>query len=398
MIKIKKIFNNFKSNDDYNYNGFDNYNYNEYNNTYYKTDKRTKISSMKKIITTTITGLVLTITAVGVFSDKKQIQEDSNEISLSSFEVEVEDQELEPNLPKYRSVDNVVSYSNARLISETNTKTNEILESNISNEKDRVKKEKEKEEKRKLAAKRKSTTTSYSSGNPQQQNGSFASFGGNSIYNLSQSERSLLERLLAAEARGEDYKGQLAVASVLANRIESSAFPNSVQGVIYQKSQFSPVSNGKINTVKVNSTQKQVISDVFDKGIRNVPRDVLYLPTEKVTETVGYKLITEEEYENLKREYIISDERVGKLDVIYYNDNYYVDWSAVQSGDNSRTGFQFYGLDNSGFNEVPLSELQFKRIKKYYCVNLLTEKDLNRNSEVLHPESASDEEPRRISK
>lgn len=152
-------------------------------------------------------------------------------------------------------------------------------------------------------------------------------------------------------------------------------------------------------TVYTDPDVRRFIStkDAVSLGYDN-PRDVLYLPTEKVTGTVGYKLITEEEYENLKREYIISDERVGKLDVIYYNDNYYVDWLAVQSGDNSRTGFQFYGLDNPIFNEEPLSKLQFERIKKYYSVNLLTEKDLNRNSEVLHPESASDEEPRRISK
>lgn len=152
-------------------------------------------------------------------------------------------------------------------------------------------------------------------------------------------------------------------------------------------------------TVYTDPDVRRFIStkDAVSLGYDN-PRDVIYLPTEKVTGTVGYKLITEEEYENLKREYIISDERVGKLDVIYYNDNYYVDWLAVQSGDNYSTGFQFYGLDNSAFNEEPLSKLQFERIKRYYSINLLTEKDLNRNAEVIHSKSASDEEPRRISK
>ena len=120
------------------------------------------------------------------------------------------------------------------------------------------------------------TNTSSSESGGTQSGGKFSSYSGNKTYNLSASDRDLAERLLAAEARGEDYKGQLAVASVLANRVESKQFPNDIRSVIYQKGQYSPVSNGQINKVKPNSTQKKVISEVFDKGIRNVPRDVVY--------------------------------------------------------------------------------------------------------------------------
>lgn len=58
-------------------------------------------------------------------------------------------------------------------------------------------------------------------------------------------------RLLAcavhAEARGEPYQGQVAVAAVILNRVQSPSFPNSIAGVIYQPGAFSSVSDGQIN-------------------------------------------------------------------------------------------------------------------------------------------------------
>ena len=57
----------------------------------------------------------------------------------------------------------------------------------------------------------------------------------------------LLARLVYGEARGEPYKGQVAVAAVVLNRVKSSSFPNSVSGVIYQSGAFTAVSDGQIN-------------------------------------------------------------------------------------------------------------------------------------------------------
>ena len=57
----------------------------------------------------------------------------------------------------------------------------------------------------------------------------------------------LLARLVYGEARGEPYKGKVAVAAVVLNRMESSSFPNSISGVIYQRGAFSVVDDGQIN-------------------------------------------------------------------------------------------------------------------------------------------------------
>lgn len=57
----------------------------------------------------------------------------------------------------------------------------------------------------------------------------------------------LLAQLVYAEARGEPYKGQVAVAGVVLNRVESSKFPNSIAKVIYQSGAFDVVDDGQIN-------------------------------------------------------------------------------------------------------------------------------------------------------
>jgi len=70
--------------------------------------------------------------------------------------------------------------------------------------------------------------------------------GSSSISSLTADER-LLARVIYAEARGESYKGKVAVAAVVLNRVRSSSFPNTISGVIYQKGAFSSVDNGSIN-------------------------------------------------------------------------------------------------------------------------------------------------------
>ena len=64
----------------------------------------------------------------------------------------------------------------------------------------------------------------------------------------------LLSKLVYAEARGESYKGQVAVAAVVLNRVSSSEFPNTISGVIYQTGAFSCVSNGSINAAPDSSS------------------------------------------------------------------------------------------------------------------------------------------------
>ena len=58
-----------------------------------------------------------------------------------------------------------------------------------------------------------------------------------------------LSRIIYAESRGEPLLGKIAVGNVVMNRMESTLFPNTIYGVIFDKKygiQFTPVATGAI--------------------------------------------------------------------------------------------------------------------------------------------------------
>lgn len=64
----------------------------------------------------------------------------------------------------------------------------------------------------------------------------------------------LLARLISAEARGESFEGQVAVGAVVLNRVKSPEFPDTIREVIYEKGQFTPVTNGSIDATPTSSS------------------------------------------------------------------------------------------------------------------------------------------------
>ena len=73
----------------------------------------------------------------------------------------------------------------------------------------------------------------------------------------------LLSRVVYAEARGEPYEGQVAVAAVTLNRVKSSSFPNTLAGVVYQSGAYDAVADGQINLTP-NSTAKKAAQDAMN--------------------------------------------------------------------------------------------------------------------------------------
>ncbi len=63
---------------------------------------------------------------------------------------------------------------------------------------------------------------------------------------FAEGDRKLLANLIYCEAGGEPYDGQVAVGSVVINRMLSSKFPNTMVGVIYAHNQFAPVASGRL--------------------------------------------------------------------------------------------------------------------------------------------------------
>ncbi len=79
----------------------------------------------------------------------------------------------------------------------------------------------------------------------------------------SSSDLALLARCVHAEARGEPYTGQVAVAAVILNRVKSSSFPNTISGVIYQPYAFTAVNDGQIN-LSPNETAYKAAQDALN--------------------------------------------------------------------------------------------------------------------------------------
>lgn len=59
----------------------------------------------------------------------------------------------------------------------------------------------------------------------------------------------LLAGLIYCEAGNQPYEGKVAVGAVVMNRVASGRFPNSIEGVIYQRGQFTPAMTGKLARV-----------------------------------------------------------------------------------------------------------------------------------------------------
>ena len=70
------------------------------------------------------------------------------------------------------------------------------------------------------------------------------------------SNLNLLSKIVYAEARGEPYKGQVAVAAVVLNRVSNPSFPNTISGVIYQSGSFDAVADGQVNMTPDSNAKK----------------------------------------------------------------------------------------------------------------------------------------------
>lgn len=100
-------------------------------------------------------------------------------------------------------------------------------------------------------------------------------FGG-TPYSASEADFAVLSAIIYCEAGGETYDAQLAVGSVVMNRVQSSSYPNSITEVVMQNNgkvwQFSPVQSGRFQTVLSNGSasakSKQAAQEVLD-GYRN---------------------------------------------------------------------------------------------------------------------------------
>ncbi|KAF1679806.1 spore cortex-lytic enzyme [Bacillus mexicanus] len=80
---------------------------------------------------------------------------------------------------------------------------------------------------------------------------------------FSNNDIQLLSQTVYGEARGEPYEGQVAIAAVILNRLNSPLFPNSVAGIIFEPLAFTAVADGQIY-MQPNETAKKAVLDAIN--------------------------------------------------------------------------------------------------------------------------------------
>ncbi|MDP4083901.1 MAG: spore cortex-lytic enzyme [Bacillota bacterium] len=80
---------------------------------------------------------------------------------------------------------------------------------------------------------------------------------------FSQNDIQLISNAVYGESRGEPFIGQVAVAAVILNRLQSPLFPHSISGVIFQPGAFTAVADGQI-WLTPNTTAKKAVLDAMN--------------------------------------------------------------------------------------------------------------------------------------
>ncbi|SDM46177.1 spore cortex-lytic enzyme [Bacillus sp. OK048] len=79
---------------------------------------------------------------------------------------------------------------------------------------------------------------------------------------FSSNDIQLMANAVYGEARGEPYTGQVAVAAVILNRVNSASFPNTVSGVIFEPGAFTAVADGQIWLTPNEQAKKAVLDAI----------------------------------------------------------------------------------------------------------------------------------------
>lgn len=79
---------------------------------------------------------------------------------------------------------------------------------------------------------------------------------------MSDNDIRIMANAVYGEARGEPYDGQVAVAAVILNRVNSPSFPNTASGVIFQPGAFTAVADGQI-WLTPNDKAKKAVQDAL---------------------------------------------------------------------------------------------------------------------------------------
>ena len=176
---------------------------------------------------------------------KKDADLKAEQASLAEMKTNLDQQELELN-DKISSTSGELQASSEALAKAKEAQAAAAAALKKKQEEEAAAAEKQKQEE---AANVAASNTSGSSGNTDS-----GSSGGNTTITVPDTPAAttdlvLFAAILQCEAGGYNYDGILAVATVIMNRVESPAYPNTISDVVYQSGQFAPTWDGSLSRV-----------------------------------------------------------------------------------------------------------------------------------------------------
>ena len=99
-------------------------------------------------------------------------------------------------------------------------------------------------------------------------------YGRAGIDYISLDDFELMGKTVFAEAKTEEFAGQVAVAEIILNRVESENFPDTVQEVIKQDGAFSSWGNGSVEAAPFDDECLEAVQDAVNE--RFFPDSVVY--------------------------------------------------------------------------------------------------------------------------
>lgn len=104
--------------------------------------------------------------------------------------------------------------------------------------------------------------------------------------NISTDEKLLFKQIVAAESLSSWSEDEILIlASIIRNRVESSDFPNTINGVLTEKNQFETYSNGTYLTAEITPAVENAVERAIN-GDTNLSQNIKYFCTKDYYESI----------------------------------------------------------------------------------------------------------------
>jgi N-acetylmuramoyl-L-alanine amidase len=204
-----------------------------------------------------------------VYEDTKKIIAKGKAINNTFIGLQLNDSQVY-NTYSYKANSNQVGADANDKVDSSSTKEKKNLENNNSENK-QTEESKENSTKSDEASKDNSTKSDKKSNDSKESKKSTKSDKKDKkdkkVINLSDKEIEILQRIVEAEATGENIKGKILVANVILNRVKDDSFPDTIEAVVFQKDgntyQFSPIKDNRYWSVKISEETVEAVERVM---------------------------------------------------------------------------------------------------------------------------------------